>query len=97
MLLSVAHQSLEAMEKRDRELELKNVNQQQGDNSLCQQVLTQMFSCKETRLDVEVWEVDGHSHGGAHYPLYVSTNFTSARSRTGMTNRSKKKQAPLVP
>ena len=52
---------------------------------------TQLFKTKETRLDVEVWEVDGQAYGPAHFPLFVGTDFRAGRSLQAIKERARKK------
>ena len=52
---------------------------------------TQLFKTKETRLDVEVWEVDGQAYGPAHFPLFVGTDFRAGRSPQAIKERTRKK------
>ena len=51
-----------------------------GNINYCQADLFPVFRCKETRLNVEIFEVGGQCHGGAHFPLMVSIAFAPGRS-----------------
>ena len=52
---------------------------------------TPLFKTRETRLDVEVWEVDCQAYGLAHSPLFVGTDFRAARSLQATKERTRKK------
>ena len=83
--------SEEAIAKRDADRRKREEAEKKGDKSLCQTPATFIFQCKETRLDVELVELDGQWHGGAHYPLMCATNFACARGPQGRSNRSVRK------
>ena len=90
-LLTPQPESEALMLQRQRDMDSRRDKERAGDKSVSQNKMTPLFACKETRLRCEFWEVDGQMPKGAHYPLYVSTAFESARSPEARANRSRKK------
>ena len=79
--------------QQQREKEAKNRRDAEArrDTSLAWKPFTPLFKTRETRLDVEVWEVDGAAYGPAHFPLFVGTDFRAARSLQATKERNRKK------
>ena len=92
LLLTPSDRSKEYVQRREKQLKERSEAEQRGDKSLCQSKCEPIFVCKEKRLDVSVWEVNGEHHRGAHYPLMVSTAFEGARSQAADQMRRKRKQ-----
>jgi len=91
-LLTPSRESDEMVQERQAELERRRASDKKWGTSLCQHALPSIFVCKEKRLAVNIWEVEGEAHGGAHYPLYVSTALESARSPASTAMRNMRKQ-----
>ena len=54
--------------------------------------LSRTFRCKQKLFNIEVVEVDGAMHGGAHMPLQFQCRHESARSPVAQAERAKKKK-----
>ena len=77
--------------ERAHDADMRARAEERGDTSLAMKAFTQLFKTKETRLDVEVWEVDGQAYGPAHFPLFVGTDFRARRSLQAIQERARKK------
>ena len=83
--------SLNLQRRRANDANRRARAEERGDTSLAMKAFTQLFKTKETRLDVEVWEVDGQAYGPAHFPLFVGTDFRAGRSLQAIKERARKK------
>ena len=89
--LKPTEESLRLQQQRENDSKNRRGAEARRDTSLAGKPFTPLFKTRETRLDVEVWEVDGEAYGPAHFPLFVGTDFRAARSQQAQKDRNKKK------
>ena len=89
--LEPTEESLRLQQQRENDSKNRRDAEARRDTSLAGKPFTPLFKTRETRLDVEVWEVDGEAYGPAHFPLFVGTDFRAARSQQAQKDRNKTK------
>ena len=89
--LKPTEESLRLQQQREKDAKNRAEAEARGDTSLTMKAFTPLFKARETRLHVEVWEVDGQAYGPAHFPLFVGTDFRAARSPQANKERHRKK------